>query len=148
VTHGSNEVGRTGARSLNQTLALVFGAVYTLVALIGFFVADTFADTGIDPEEGKILGIFEVNHLHNLVHLLIGLALLAASRRHDTARGANLAIGATYLVVGLLGLFLLDSDANILALNGADNVLHLLSGALLAGVALTQDKNRAHTGTV
>jgi hypothetical protein len=138
VTHGSNEVGRTGARTLNQTLALVFGAVYALVAVLGFFVAETFADNA--DENGSILGIFQVNHLHNLVHLAIGIALLAASRRHDTSRGANLAIGVTYLLVGVLGLFLLDSDANILALNGADNVLHLLSGALLTAVALGADK--------
>lgn len=143
MTHGSHEVGRTGGRSLNQTLALVFGAVYTLVAVIGFFVAETFADNA--DSNGEILGIFQVNHLHNLVHLAIGLALLAASRRHDTARGANLAIGATYLLVGVLGLFVLDSEVNILALNGADNVLHLLSGALLAGVAVAADKGRTRT---
>ena len=145
MTHGSNEVGRTGAtgsRSLNQTVALVFGAVYTLVAILGFFVSNTFADQNDD----KLLGIFEVNHLHNIVHLLIGVALIAASRRHDSARGANLAIGATYLLVFLIGLFIAgDKSANILALNGADNVLHLISGALLAGVALTQDKDRARS---
>lgn len=144
MTTGSHEAGRsTTARSLNQTLALVFGAVYTLVAVLGFFVAETFADDA--DRNGEILGIFQVNHLHNLVHLLIGVALLAASRRHDTARSANLAIGATYLLVGVLGLFVLDSDANILALNGADNVLHLLSAAVLLGVALAADKSRAHT---
>lgn len=137
TTAGSNDVGRTSARTINQTVALVFGAVYILVAVIGFFVAETFAST----DDDAILGIFEVNHLHNLVHLLIGVALVAAAKRHDSARGANLAIGATYLLVGVLGLFILDTEANILALNGADNVLHLVSGAVLLGVALAADKN-------
>ena len=133
---GSNPTGAVTGRSVNQTVALGFGAVYTLVAVLGFFVANTFADT----EDDKLLGIFEVNHLHNIVHLLIGLALLAASRRLDTARGANLAIGVTYLVVGLIGFFVEGTDANILALNGADHWLHLLSGALLTAVAVLADK--------
>jgi glucose uptake protein GlcU len=142
VTHGSNELGRTtGARSINQTVALVFGAVYTVVAIIGFFLAKTFATN--DPKNGDIVGLFQVNHLHNIVHLLIGVGLIAASRAHSTARNANLAVGVTYLVVFVLGLFLLHSSANILAVNGPDNVLHLVSGALLAGVALAMDKDRA-----
>jgi len=139
VTHGSNEVGATGARpgarSINQTVALVFGAVYTLVGLAGFFVSETFADKTDDD----LLG-FQVNHLHNIVHLLIGVALIAASKRHDSARGANLAIGATYLVLGVLGPVIDDSAVDVIALNGADNVLHLLSGLVLLAIALLADK--------
>jgi hypothetical protein len=142
VTAGSHEVGRnTGSRSINQTVALVFGAVYTLVAILGFFVAKTFAHR----TDHDLLGIFQVNHLHNIVHLLIGLALIAASRAHVSARGANLAVGATYLLVGIIGLFVIDNSINILAVNGADNALHLVSGAVLAGTALAADKARART---
>ena len=130
---------RTGStRSLNQLLALVFGVIYTLVAILGFFVADSFAGTGSD--EADLLGIFQVNHLHNIVHLLIGLALIAASKRHETARSANLAIGITYIALAVIGPFLVDTDANIVALNGADHFLHLASGLVLAGVALAADK--------
>jgi amino acid permease len=149
VTHGSNEVGRdagaTTARSVNQTVALALGVIYTLVALIGFLFSgvETFAGN-LGEEDGAVLGIFSVNHLHNIVHLLIGVALIAASRRHDSARGANLAVGATYVLVGILGLFINgDNSANILALNGADNGLHLASGAALLATALLADKNRA-----
>ena len=129
----------TRGRSINQTVALAFGAIYTLVGLAGFFVSDTFAGT----EDNTLLG-FEVNNLHNIVHLLIGVALIAASRRHDSARGANLAIGVTYLALAVLGPFIDDTEANIVALNGADHVLHLLSGAVLTAVALLADK-RART---
>ena len=89
---------RTGARSVNSTVAAVFGAVYTLVGLAGFLVSDTFAGRN----DNTLLG-FEVNNLHNIVHLLIGIALLAASRNTRTARSANMAIGATYLALGVLG---------------------------------------------
>ena len=126
---------RTGTRSVNSTVAAVFGAVYTLVGLAGFFVSETFADT----QDNDLLG-FQVNNLHNVVHLLIGLALLAASRRHDTARSANLAIGASYLLLAVLGPFIQDTDANVIALNGADHGLHAASGLLLLAVALLADK--------
>lgn len=132
----------TGTRTVNMTVAAVFGAIYTLVGIAGFFVTDTFAGR----EGGLLLG-FEVNHLHNIVHLLIGLALLAASRAHSTARSANLAIGVTYLALGILGPFITGTEANILALNGADHWLHIASGLVLAGVGALADKhvrNRSH----
>jgi hypothetical protein len=130
---------RTGARSVNSTVAAVFGAVYVLVGLAGFFVSDTFAAT----DDNTLLG-FEVNHLHNIVHLLIGVALLAASRRTEMARRANMIIGGTYLVLGVIGWFITGTAANILALNAADHWLHLLSGAVLVAVAVAADK-RART---
>ncbi|HVM28684.1 MAG TPA: DUF4383 domain-containing protein [Mycobacteriales bacterium] len=138
MTHGSHDTGRDTAstRTVNQTVALVFGAIYTLVGLAGFFVSETFAE----QTDNNLLGIFQVNNLHNIVHLLIGVALIAASRRLDTARGANLAIGATYLVLGVIGWFIQDTNANIIALNEADHLLHLASGAVLLGVALAADK--------
>ena len=132
----NSRTGGASSRSINSIVAAVFGAVYTLVGIAGFFVSDTFAER----DDNTLLG-FEVNNLHNIVHLLIGLALLGASRRHDTARGANLAIGATYLLLGILGPFITDTDVNIIALNGADNGLHIASGLLLLAVALFADKN-------
>jgi hypothetical protein len=56
------------------------------------------------------------------------------------ARAANTAIGGTYLLVGIIGLFILNSEANILALNSADNVLHLVSAVALLGAGLAADK--------
>ena len=126
---------RTGSRSINSTIAALFGAVYTLVGIAGFFVSETFAAT----QDDDLLG-FQVNNLHNIVHLLIGLGLLAASRRHDTARSANLAIGATYVALAVLGPFIQDTEANIIALNTADHFLHAASGLLLLAVALFADK--------
>lgn len=126
----------TGTRSVNSTAAAVFGAVYVLVGVAGFFVSETFAAA----EDDELLG-FQVNHLHNLVHLLIGVALLAAAKRHAIARSANLAIGATYLLLGVLGPWITgNEDLNVLALNTADNGLHVGSGVLLLAVALLADK--------
>lgn len=122
--------GTGAAKSPAQTVALVFGAVYLLVGLAGFLVADSF--TGGTAEDKLIL--FPVNHLHNIVHLAIGAVLLGASRRHDSAKGANAVIGGTYLLVallGFLGLEFMDELLNIQGSGSADNFLHLVSGAVL-----------------
>jgi hypothetical protein len=126
--------------SPNRLLAAVFGAVYLLVGLAGFAVT---SGVGFAATEGRDLLLFEVNPLHNIVHLGIGAALLLASRSVGGARAVNVTIGAVYLLVGVLGLFLVGTAANIIALNGADNVLHLASAILLLGVGLAADKRTA-----
>ena len=125
------------ASSANRLLAAVFGAVYLLVGLAGFVVT---SGVGFAATEGENLLLFEVNPLHNIVHLGVGAALLLASRTVAAARGVNVTIGAVYLLVGVLGLFLIGTGANIIALNGADNVLHLASAILLLGVGLGADR--------
>lgn len=128
-------------QSANRLVGAVFGTVYLLVGVAGFFVSSGAAFAGT---EGGTLIIFEVNPLHNIVHLAIGAVLLgAAASSVRAARAANSAVGATYLLVGLLGLFLIGSPANILALNGADNVLHFGSAVLLLGVGLAADRTSA-----
>jgi ABC-type transport system involved in multi-copper enzyme maturation permease subunit len=119
-------------RHPSQLLALAIGAVYTLVGIAGFFVTgfDNFA-----AETDKTLLGFEINPLHNLVHLAIGLAGLALWRRLDTARTYGWLLAAGYGLAFLYGLFAAgNSDLNFLSINGADNVLHLVSA--LAGVAI------------
>ena len=139
MSFASSNAG-TGERTLNQTLALAFGAVYVLVGVLGFFVS---GDVGFAGKEGASLLGFDVNGLHNIVHLLIGVALVAASRTHALARTANLAIGSVYIALALLGPVINDTAADIIGLNGADHFLHLASGILLVAGALVGDKRRA-----
>ncbi|UVJ40866.1 DUF4383 domain-containing protein [Arthrobacter sp. CJ23] len=124
--------------SPNRLIATVFGAVYLLVGVLGFFVT---AGIGFFATEGANLIIFAVNPLHNVIHLLIGAALLYAGMNSTTlSKTINSTVGGVYLLVGILGLFLVGSPLNIIALNGADNVLHLASAVVLLGVGLSQDK--------
>ena len=51
------------------------------------------------------------------------------------ARAVTAIVGSAYLALGVLGLFILDSSANILALNTADNLLHLGTGTVALYVA-------------
>jgi hypothetical protein len=115
-----------------QLLALAIGIIYTLIGIAGFFVTgfDNFA-----AETDKTLLGFEVNPLHNIVHLAIGLAGLALWRRLDTARTYGWLLAAGYGLAFIYGLFAAGNrDINFLSLNGADNILHLVSA--LAGVAI------------
>jgi hypothetical protein len=107
--------------------------VYLAGGVLGFTVTEGvgFADDRGD----ELLDVFRVNPLHNLVHLTIGIALVAAyiagPRVVVTMAGI---VGATYLLMGVVGPFL-AADANVLALNGADHALHLSTGLVLAGAA-------------
>ena len=136
-----NTIGGTG-RSLNQTLSLAFGAVYAAVGVLGFFVS---GDVDFAGEKGASLLGFDVNGLHSVVHLLIGVALIAASRTHAAARATNVTIGAVYLLLAALGPVINDTAADIIGLNGADHFLHAASGVLLVAVALAGDKARSVT---
>lgn len=129
------------SRSPNRLVATIFGAVYLLVGLLGIFVAGT----NVVGEEGALLlGVFQVNHLHNIVHLAIGAALLLAGLRSTpAAKRVNVIVGAVYLLVGIVGFFIVDTPANILALNTPDHFLHLGSAIVLLGVGLALDRDAA-----
>lgn len=125
--------------SPNRLVATIFGAVYILVGLLGFAV--TGGVGFIATKGGLLLGIFEVNPLHNIAHLLIGAALLIAGlTRVAAAKAANTTIGAVYLLLGIVGFFLVGTGANILALNTPDHFLHLVSAIVLLGVGLGADR--------
>ncbi|TFC56737.1 DUF4383 domain-containing protein [Cryobacterium sp. TMT2-15-1] len=133
--------------SPNRIIATVFGAVYVLVGVLGFFVTggvDFFATDG-----GLLLGIFAVNPLHNTAHLLIGAALLIAGlTTAPAAKAVNTTVGAVYLLLGIVGFFIADTALNILALNTADHFLHLTSAIVLLGAGLAADKTVPRTVTV
>ena len=119
--------------SPNRIVATVFGAVYVLVGLLGFAV--TGGVGFIATEGGLLLGIFQVNPLHNVAHLLIGAALLIAGLVSATAaKTVNIVVGGAYLLLGIVGFFLAGTAANILALNTADHFLHLASAIVLLAV--------------
>ncbi|MEX2503724.1 MAG: DUF4383 domain-containing protein [Egicoccus sp.] len=133
MSHSPSGRAATGSdKHPAQYLALTIGVIYTLIGLAGFLV--TGFDDFASPEGDLLLG-FEVNPLHNIVHLLIGVAGLALWNRLDKARTYGWLLAVAYGAVFLYGLFVdADDQANFLALNGADNVLHIVSA--LAGLAI------------
>lgn len=69
TTHNGAGIA-TGGRRLNQLAATVIGAVLVLVGLAGFFVSGSHDPVG--EEGGQLLGLFQVNVAHNVVHLAVG----------------------------------------------------------------------------
>ena len=133
-------------RTPAQWFALVFGAVYLLVGVLGIIV-NLMGDAGFATNEGDKLIIFPVNYLHDIVHLLIGAAWVGAARAHNSAKAANTFIGAAYLLVAVLGFagildFLAIDDAS-----SADNFLHLASGALSLYFGTAGAERRGETST-
>lgn len=128
-----------------QYLALAIGAVYVLVGIAGFFV--TGFDGFASPEGGESLLGFEVNPLHNIVHLLIGGAGLALWNRLDQTRAYGWLLAVGYGATFLYGAFVAGSDspANFLAINAADNGLHLVSA--IAGLVMALWAGRATPAT-
>ena len=130
-------------RETAQTLALAVGVIYTLVGIAGFFV------TGFDgfaSNNGESLLGFEVNPLHNIVHLVIGIAgiVLSRSLTNTMAYGAMLAIG--YGLAFVYGLVANGKDWDFLAINSADNILHILSALVGVGIAVLARQAMAQYG--
>ncbi|WP_295010914.1 DUF4383 domain-containing protein [uncultured Microbacterium sp.] len=126
--------------SPNRLVAVIFGAVYIVVGALGFAV--TGGVSFLATQGGLLLGIFMVNPLHNIAHLLIGAVLLIAGLVSTrAAKGTNTVIGAAYLLLGILGFFLVGTSANILALNTFDHFLHLASAILLLALGLGVERS-------
>ncbi|MFI7600150.1 DUF4383 domain-containing protein [Actinoplanes sp. NPDC049681] len=136
------------ARTLVQTAALAVAAVFALVGILGFipgittdYGAMTFAGHHSDA---KLLGVFQVSILHNIVHLLFGAVGFALARTVSGARAYLIGGGAIYLVLWLYGLVVgQDSAANFVPLNTADDWLHLLLGLGMIALGFLTTRNTA-----
>ncbi len=143
---------RNMTRTPVQTAALVVGALFLLVGVLGFIPGittdyDTMTFAG-HHSEAMLLGVFNVSILHNIVHLLFGgVAGLAMARTVSSARAFLVGGGVIYAVLWVYGLVIdMDSSANFVPVNTADNWLHFaLAVAMIAagGVLLAPRSVRA-----
>ena len=116
-------------RTPGQLYALVIGAVYLLVGVVGFFFVSEFTEGSSDDQ----FIIFRLNHLHNLVRVVLGVGWLAASRTAVAAKGINTLFGAVLLLVAILGftgIDLMHTLFNITESTDPDNFLHLVTGGI------------------
>lgn len=118
-----------------QRVAQVFGWVFILVAIAGFVASG--ASMEADPDHApRVLGLFPVNVLHNVVHLAFGLWGVIAARTFSAAKGYCQAAGVIYLVLAVLG-FLSPHGFGLVPLGGNDIWLHVVLGAALAFFGFT-----------
>jgi len=130
-----------------QLAALVVGAVFLLVGVLGFIPGVTANFDGLTfaghQSDAMLLGVFQVSVLHNIVHLVFGVAGLAMWRSVVGARSFLIYGGVIYAVLWLYGLVIdQNSAANFVPINTADNWLHLvLAVAMIAlGSLLVRDR--------
>jgi hypothetical protein len=138
---------------LVNTAAMIVGVVFVLVGILGFIPGITthYGDLGFagHGSGAKLLGIFQVSILHNIVHLLFGLAGIAAGRAAPSAaRGYLVGGGVIYLVLWIYGLVIdKASSANFVPVNNADNWLHLLLGIGMIALGLALGRTATSTTT-
>jgi hypothetical protein len=143
--------GRTAGRTNIQKATLAVGAVFLLVGVLGFIPGitsnyETLGFAGHDSE-ALLLGIFQVSILHNIVHLLFGVAGIALARNAAQSRNYLVAGGAIYLVLWLYGLLIgHDTPANFVPVNTADNWLHFVLGVGMIGLGLALSRGTARAG--
>lgn len=117
-----------------QAAALVVGAVYAAVGVIGFFV--TGFGNFVQNTDDALLG-FSINPFHNVVHLAVGVYLIIVSQvDRPVSEGALIGGGLVYLLATFLGF---ANSLQIISMNGAgesDNFLHLVSGSAALGIGL------------
>lgn len=121
--------------------ALIFGIVYLLVGIMGLIPGLLTAPStpvSVNVLNGDLLGIFPVNIIHTLVHLLIGIWGIMAYRSYDGARGFARAAGVIFIALFIFGLIPgLNTLFGLAPLNGADVWLHLVSGIVALYFGLT-----------
>jgi hypothetical protein len=103
-----------------QRIALIFGIVFVIVGVLGWVPA-------VNPG-GKLLGIFDVNAAHNVVHLATGaVAIIVGAMSEKASRVFFQVFGVIYGLVAALGFFYGDAPLlGFVANNAADSVLHVV----------------------
>ena len=142
MTASADNTGIAGRRTVPEVLALAFGAVYILVGIVGFFI------TGFDnffEHTGRTLLWFEINGMHNVVHLLIGVAGLLLARTLAGARTYGWLLAVGYGAAFVYGLFAVGEDWDFLSLNVADNVLHIATALVGLVIALLPVRSAVST---
>jgi hypothetical protein len=129
---------------VNKMVAMIAGAVLLLVGILGFVMS------------APLLGIFDVNMLHNIIHLLSGVVLLAVAFINNgaNARMTLLVLGVVYAIVTILGFVAPGLTESLIADNVTttslmpDNILHALLAIVFIAVPLLvkEDTVRPVTG--
>lgn len=134
----------SGARTNVQKAAAIVGVVFLLVGVLGFIpgITTNFGDLSFagHHSDARLFGLFQVSILHNIVHLLFGVAGIAAAKAISTARSYLIGGGLIYGALGVYGIVVDKmSDANFVPVNGNDNWLHigLAAGMIVLGLALS-----------
>jgi hypothetical protein len=117
--------------SMARKVISAFGVVYLLIGILGFVPA-VVVPTEV-AGQGLLLGIFAVNAIHNVAHLILGALMLYAgsSAARFWVLSRTLAAVFAVLVVGSV----IAPIAEGVAINLPDTGLHLISAIVMAYLA-------------
>jgi hypothetical protein len=116
-----------------RSFAGVFGIVYLLVGVVGFIV------TGASTATHQLV-IFDLNALHNIVHLAIGaLGLVAYATGGSVSRKYALGLAAVYGAVAIAG-FAPQQFLGIIPIGGADIALHAATAVVALAAFLASGR--------
>jgi len=101
-----------------QKAATWFGIIFIAVGVLGFVPGIT--------QNGMLLGIFQVDALHNIIHLLSGIVALLSAGSASGAKTYFKVFGVVYALVTIIGFLQGQTVLGLINVNAADNVLHLL----------------------
>lgn len=102
-----------------KSVALWLGVIFLVVGVAGFIPPLT--------PDGKVLGLFLVDPLHNIVHLLTGaLAVFAAKSGESAVKMYFQVFGVVYALVTVLGFLTSTGLFGLLPVNIWDNLFHLV----------------------
>lgn len=116
-----------------RTFALLYGIVFLIVGIAGFIpalvenVPTVRHELTVDASHGLLFGLFPVNVLHNVVHLLFGVWGVIAYRSRGAAVTYARAVAIIYAVLMICGFVPgLDTLFGLVPLYGNDIWLHAL----------------------
>lgn len=101
-----------------KVLAFLFGIAFIFAGICGFIPS-------LSPN-GYLFSIFEVDTMHNIVHLVSGIIALIAASKASYAKSYFIIFGFIYAIVTILGFAHGGDILGIMHVNMADNFLHLV----------------------
>ncbi|SRR5579883_2493052 len=104
-----------------RIIAVLFGIAFIGAGIAGFLPQFTV--------DGLLLNIFEVDSMHNIVHIVSGVIAIMAATSFKYAKLYFEIFGIIYLFVALLG-FWRNGDLFMMHMNLADNILHVVIGVI------------------
>ena len=129
-------------------MATVFGVVFVLVGVVGFFPSPPpmhAPPLTLEHGLGLALGLLPINTLHNIVHLIFGVLGIAAGRGVLlAARGYFQLVAIAYGLLAVLGLIPATETAfGLVPIWGYDVWLHAALAAVAAYFGFVAPAGRA-----